>query len=378
MPSDLSTDPAVRLLLAATRLTMSDDDRQACQDIVAEYGHSIDWPRFMMMAYRHRMLPLLARNLRAMDLLESGKIPGHDIYRSVYLFHRARNTALYEEFARVLGAFGEHDIKATVRKGAYLAEAIYADVGLRCMHDLDLMVYPDDAGRAQELLRELGYSAGTYTADGKLVPNSRRREIFWQLHANHYPSMYRLTSDPHVNVFTVDMYKNLFLPDSGYSVPVSVVMDRSVSAQVGGVSAYVPAPEDMIVDLACQLFRESTTLRDIHRSKHQRLDHYWDIREFIAAAGTAFSWDELTVRCGELGVIGPVFHALAHLELLAPGTVPEQVLGGLSAKCESGPDILDMYGYTDFPSPRSWDCDFWTRTFAPVATLGLPASQAMF
>src|SRR5262245_16340795 len=70
-------------------------------------------------------------------------------------WHRARANALHE----VLGTLELQSIDALVLKGAALAWMIYQTPTLRPMADIDLLVPPPAAPRAQEALRRLGFRA---------------------------------------------------------------------------------------------------------------------------------------------------------------------------------------------------------------------------
>ncbi len=73
-----------------------------------------------------------------------------------------RNQNLLAALATVLAACAEAAIPVVVLKGAYLAPAVYGDLGLRGMSDLDLWLRPEDLPRFQNLMARLDY-AGKYT-----------------------------------------------------------------------------------------------------------------------------------------------------------------------------------------------------------------------
>jgi hypothetical protein len=73
-----------------------------------------------------------------------------------------RNQNLLAALATVLTACAEAAIPVVVLKGAYLASAVYGDLGLRGMSDLDLWLQPEDLPRFQSLMARLAY-VGKYT-----------------------------------------------------------------------------------------------------------------------------------------------------------------------------------------------------------------------
>ncbi len=73
-----------------------------------------------------------------------------------------RNQKLLAALATVLTACAEASIPVVVLKGAYLTPAVYGDLGLRGMSDLDLWLRPEDLPRFRALMAQLGYT-GKYT-----------------------------------------------------------------------------------------------------------------------------------------------------------------------------------------------------------------------
>jgi hypothetical protein len=68
-----------------------------------------------------------------------------------------RNQNLLAALTTVLAACAEAAIPVIVLKGAYLAPAVYGDLGLRGMSDLDLWLRPDDLPRFCDLMTRLEY-----------------------------------------------------------------------------------------------------------------------------------------------------------------------------------------------------------------------------
>ena len=81
-----------------------------------------------------------------------------DGLRRAYYGNVARNTLLYKELNRILGALQEMGSQSIALKGAALAETVYPSRALRAMSDIDLLVRPDAVERIEAQLLELGYS----------------------------------------------------------------------------------------------------------------------------------------------------------------------------------------------------------------------------
>jgi hypothetical protein len=371
--------PEVALLVAASRKEMTPERAETCRALVESHVDTLDWSYLLDQAQRHRVLPTLGRNLNTARLLASTAVTvrPREVYRAAYLYHRNRNRALYAELAEIFAELGRQDVPVAVRKGGYLAEKVYGDIGIRTLADLDLLVSRADAERAVQALLGFGYQVGHLATDGRSVePESRRAQLFLRVHGNTLPIMVRPTSDPYVDVFVVDLCVDLFLPKSGCSVPAEEVLARAVDTELAGRPGRVLGPEDMVLDLAAHLYKESTTLRYLRTGKHQRLRQYWDILEFLAWQGDRFDWDVFLRRTEHYGVAVPMYFALAHAELLDPGAVPQAALAALRRMSGDDPAVLDQYAGIDLAQPLTWAEDFWTRMFSPRRRLDLPESMS--
>lgn len=372
--------PEIELLLASSRKDMTPDRVRRCRDLVANHHEELDWFYLLDQAQRHRVLPAMGRNLALAGLFapEEVTVRPREVYRAAYLYHRNRNQALYDELGALSALPDQHGVAAAVRTGGYLAERVYGDLGLRPMADIDLLISRADGERVAGALADFGYTAGHLRTDGRAVnPESRRAELFLRMHGNTLPSMIRPTSDPYVDAFVVDLCADLFLPKSGCSVPAEDLLARVEPTRLGGRPARVLDPEDMLMDVAAHLYKESTTLRYLSAGNHQRLRQYWDVLEFVAWAGDRLRWDVFVSRTEHYAVAVPMYFALAHADLLDPGRIPASVLSALRGLSGDDPRVLDEYGAVDLDQPLVWAEDFWTRMFTARRRLDVPRSRSV-
>jgi hypothetical protein len=117
---------------------------------------TLDWERLLAAAERHRLVPLLYRQLHAVGA-PGVPSPVLDALRERILSSSAEVLQLTRELLRVLALFAEHGIMAVPYKGPALAAQLYGSLALRHAGDLDLLVRPRDVARAGTLLRSLGY-----------------------------------------------------------------------------------------------------------------------------------------------------------------------------------------------------------------------------
>lgn len=370
----------VQLLLHASRIEMSESHVAAVHRLMSSETR-IDWGYVLDQASRHRVLPLMAHNLKLNELFftEAGsRVPHSDLFRAALHFHRHRHELLRPAYAEALSALAAAGVDVMVRKGGYLAEHVYPQPATRPMKDLDLMIHKEQAQEAVAVLTDLGYRAGRLRDDsGRIVPESRREKMFWRMHVNNLPMMFRPTGDDLVPAAAVDFCLGLFLPGSRFQVDSAELFHRSMPVQLAGVDTFTLDAPDFVLDVAAHLYKESTTLRYIHRRKHQRLLQYWDLLGAIRHFGNMFDWDRLLGRVYDEDVAPPVYFALAHAAELAPGEVPEEVLATLRGFDTGVAEATDQYGEVDLGTPATWAIPFMTRMFDAQHPTEVPVSRSM-
>ncbi len=104
-------------------------------------------------------MPLLYQNLRAIHPQVAPE-PLLSCLHHQSLGSASRNLILTSELLRLLELFDQHGIAAIPFKGPVLATMAYGGLKLRPFEDLDLLVRPEELGRAQELVLSRGYRPG--------------------------------------------------------------------------------------------------------------------------------------------------------------------------------------------------------------------------
>lgn len=370
--------PEAELLLLLARQDLDDAQLARVAELTASDPPLVDWATFNMLAVQHRVARLAGSHCG--QLLNRGQQPDVTasalvLLRDSYLAGVGRSRQIEDELTRVLEACAGLDI--AVRKGAHLAYHAYREPALRPMDDVDLLVTRQTAPAVVEALRDLGYSEGMPSPDGQIQPFTRRQRVFWQLHGSDLPTLHRRTDGPYVFGFSVDISVELALPGKGQQVPVGEFLDRAVPGSIGGSPCLVLAPEDTVIDLSMNLYKNSTSLRFMALGKHRRLLKYVDIGEFLRHAHDGFSWQVMLNRVRTLGIVGPVYFALAHLELLFPASIPHEVLADLGDSIEKPAEFLQIYGQWDLPEPRCWHAPFPEWFFDRSADAELPPSRSL-
>jgi len=162
-------DNTARLLLACARPRLDEKHAGAVRSLVAR---QVDWQLFARAADRHGVLPLVCRNL---EQVAGHLLPEEELRRLHSRARRAaaRGFALACELPPILDLLQAHGIRALPFKGPALSTFLYGAPFLRQFVDLDVIVAPDDAHRAIDLLLSDGYAG----AHGAAPANSHRSLI---------------------------------------------------------------------------------------------------------------------------------------------------------------------------------------------------------
>ncbi len=263
-----------------------------------------EWTDIAALARRHRVGPLLYRDLRR----KAWPIPAGamDELADLYHVHLRRNLRLYRALAAIVTDFRNAGLPVLVLKGAHLAEGVYGNPGVRPMSDIDLLAAKGDLGGVERRLKGLGFRAAA--ALGRL-PQDIEAKISKELPEYIHPSGVR-----------VDVHWTIADPGD-VAIDGQGLWARSVRVSLGGAEAAGLCPEDLILHIA------------LHAIRHDKLEAgllaLCDIREIVAAAGAGLDWTALTMRAREWKAGNGVGLALRLARDLLAVPVPDEILAAL-------------------------------------------------
>lgn len=368
-----------RLLLLLCRPKLAEAGVEACRDLL---DSPLDWGRLVDLAGRNKVLPLVGYRLDRNRLFHGREgrplLPYHYVFTSVFLSHRARNEALMLEFGTVLRRLEESEVRYAVRKGPVVLDSVYPDLGTRRMTDLDLLVHPQDRGKASEALHACGYEQGRVSEDGLSVePFSRRTQIFWRMNLRNELPYVRLAAREDLTAYTIDICRD-FLPANdtadaaagAVGARVPELLERARTATFCGLRASRLSETDHLLDLCLHLFKEATTLYYIENEADVQLQKFVDVAGSLPDQQEEGRWDALVERGEEYACSQGLYFALYYTETIFPGTVPQQVLTRLRP---TDLGYLEQFGAPD-GTPRKWNRSLVHRMFALGERGELPVS----
>ncbi|WEH12239.1 nucleotidyltransferase family protein [Streptomyces sp. VNUA24] len=347
------------LVHAMARLDWNDELDSAVRSILAG-PEPIDWAYLVDQCLRQHVMPLVGRNVSRHRLWHSGDgnylIPYPWIFSAAYEANLRRNRSLFREFATIFRELNKAGVRYAVRKGPVLCESIYRDVGIRRMNDLDLLVERDTG--AEKVLADLGYAQGIVAENGcSVTPYARSTKAFWALHVNNKLPYKKVTTDPDVVYFEVDLCVDLYQKNSSGAADMDAILDRAVTMDIGGEPAYVLAPEDHLLDLCLHLYKEAVSLLTIEWGKDLTLQKFLDVATSLKRS----SRETLSNFCdaAQNGGARDVHFVLHHTRTLYPDAVPDFLIEALAP---DSMDHLDEYGSLDGKTAR-WASGFLERLF---------------
>ena len=274
-------------------------------DRPADPTSRVDWRRLLALASWHRLTPLLWRHLRRsgneLPLPESAREELRDVYRTTI----TRNVMFGAELDRVLQALAGAGIDAMLLKGSALIRSVYADVGLRPMNDIDVLVPSASVREAHRIVENMGY-----TAMGATFRRDDEERI--ASHFHHYPLMSKS------GTAVIELHQHVTRASSEFGIE-----DLWRRALPGGDHPpyLIPSPEDLFLHVGVH-FAEDRLARQKF-ALGQLADLLW------IAHREDFDWASLVDRARAYGEGDRLFLALVSLESLFGGLVPAQISDGL-------------------------------------------------
>lgn len=161
-------------------------------------GQSTEWALVPQVAAQQQVGPLLYWHLKEYGIQYPTQV--RRAMAGMYARQKTVAAAQSEALAEIIKTFTGAGIESVVLKGGALAHIIYTEPGLRPMEDLDILVSPQQAEQARNLLLALGFSAPQ--------PSSR-----FDLLQHHYPLAQRRQGELTVSVELHTSAFNLLMRD---------------------------------------------------------------------------------------------------------------------------------------------------------------------
>lgn len=257
------------------------------------------WVDIARLAGRLGVAPLLHRQL--IQRAGAANLPAEvaaDL-RSIYYKCHADNAHLFHQLSGVLSRFEAAGIPVILLKGAYLADVVYMDPGVRPMGDLDILVPREHALQGVEVLQAAGFAP--YQGFDPQVEFSL---------AKHMPPFQK-------SGVIIELHWDIAAPDSVMKVDVPGLWTRAERFETEQVHGLSLCREDLLLHLC------------IHTAQHhfnEQMRTLCDIREVTALHGSSLDWDAIVMRAQDWHAVRGVYLTLRLAADLLDAAVPAEML----------------------------------------------------
>ncbi|MDD2754218.1 MAG: nucleotidyltransferase family protein [Methanothrix sp.] len=233
------------------------------------------------------------------------KVPANvmDDLREKYLINISKNMLHFRELANILRSFNDLNIKIIVLKGAFLAQIIYKDIGLRPMNDIDLLIREEDLQMVEKALAELRY----------YVSSKQSNEI---LQTHPTKELHFVNQDTKV---IIDIHWDIQPIQSQFRIDVDTLWEKAQLAKIDDIITLALSPENILQHLCLHIYNHMHC-RGMPQAKPLR--DYCDIAEVIKYYKDAINWNDLLQSSRDFGIEEPIYQGLSiasqYFEALLP------------------------------------------------------------
>ena len=264
---------------------------------------SIDWPAVVRAACDAWLGGLL---LRAVER-QTWTLPLPQMQQLRWQAHQIsqNNSRMTRPLGRIIGALRRDGLDVLLLKGAALNLTVYERPDLRAMADVDLMVRPEHATRARQVLLTAGCRAG-------------RDQVRDDFFPRYYYEVEVPTSDP--APLRIDLHARPLRPlRYARTIPDDAFWHDAQAADIPGADALIPSAENMLIHLAG------------HAALHggYRLRWLYDLQRFVQSDATRIDWDAVVRRSRDWQLSLPVRVGLERAEHVFGPTIPPDAMAAL-------------------------------------------------
>jgi Uncharacterised nucleotidyltransferase len=230
-------------------------------------------------------------------------------------------------------------------KGAYLASAVYSDLGLRTMGDIDILVHQEHVTRVEQQLLSWGF-----------LPGLEERVIT--------PENYHFRYSLDGNRFEIELHWKLMGNNFPFQIDVDAMWNRAQPVTLAQVPALAFSPEDTLLYLCLHSIKHAYKYRIEHDTRIRTL---CDIGEVVRRYGPEMDWQAIAARSHEWGAVHAVYMILrlagelldvpvpaAWLASSKPDNFDEKFIAIAQKETFTVRDDGDVVSYDQKPAAQLW------------------------
>lgn len=275
-----------------------------------------DWQAVTLLAVEQGLAPLLYHQLCKQQWQAFVPAASVQTLKQQYDQVLHQNLQICQDLYHLLETLQAHGIPVIVLKGAYLATAVYTQIALRPMNDIDLLVPIADLYRAAELVQGIGYEP--------MKPFSHQEELT----QHHLP---RFIRPDHASL---ELHWTITRPQASYSIDEGLLWQSARQVVLVGISTKSLALHDLVLHLC--LHATYQHLFD------QGIRFLCDISTILYRYQAELNWVELVARAQTFGWAPGVYITLALAQTLLNAPVPAEALAQLQPN-DFNPQTLALF-----------------------------------
>ena len=279
-------------------------DRARFDHAVLQRLTSADWEFLLAEAGQQRVSPLLYHRLQTLGAIEQVPADVQQRLKTAYQQTARGNLRAYGELHQLAAALRERQIPIIVLKGAYLIDAVYHNIAVRPMRDIDLLAPQARIDDVIACFVGMGYAPAHFYESDVAVAVGRHIPIYVKEGRAGFELHWTITQ-----------------PGQSWSIDVEELWQRAVPVKLAGSDVLRLSAEDLLLHLC------------LHVSyQHQfafGLRPFCDLAETIHHFGQALDWESIIERSQRWGWERGVYMALLLAQDMLAAAVPNAVLARL-------------------------------------------------
>ena len=241
-----------------------------------------DWYSLLGFCDFHRITGYLADKLIAIPDAPA-QLKRHTGIQKAYQTHKQNK--IIDAAKEMSTCLEEAKLPHSFLKGVILSGEIYG-AGQRCSNDVDLLISPNNVGKASDILKSLGYIQGVYK-DGEINPFDRLEIIKRRMNRGEAAPFVKLTQDLFVPFIEVDINFSLdWLPANEGLTELFLQNTLKSHAGLRTLDA-----EHCFIYLCMHLYKEAAVLSMVKRLKDIELYKYVDIFRIVKLIKIEVFWE---------------------------------------------------------------------------------------
>jgi hypothetical protein len=269
--------------------------------------NDLDWDYIKKSSEIHEISPLLYHNLSNISI--KNKVPESIMkgLKKKYYRNLARNMLLFKELSKVVESLNKANIEVAALKGVAIALAVYQDIGLRPMWDIDILVHKKKLSSAKQEILKMGYA---------IVPkldDSYRRGLpikeYYSKYYPHLPAFYKKNSG-----IILEVHWDLISEILPFQINIDKIWDNLIKKEILALEIKMLSYEDLLIH------------QSIHIARHRfsaKLRDYCDMAEL---SQFPLDWKKIVENAKKNKLKTPIYFALELAGSLFSISIPEETL----------------------------------------------------